>query len=185
VTEYLHYFAFGSNLTASRLIARVGRIEDLGRATLPDYRLSFSKSGRDGSSKCNLDHTKSSDDVAEGVVYRMPVAAKPLLDRFEGVGKGYRVATVDVALSAVESVSCFVYLAVPPLADKALLPYCWYHDFVLKGGEAHGFSDSWLEWVRAHSFQTDANIDRSRRNQRILNADFDQALSLFATGEAT
>jgi len=167
-------------------MARVGRVDDLGRATLPDYRLSFNKNGRDGSSKCNLDHTKNSGAIAEGVVYRMPVAAKPLLDRFEGVGKGYRVATVDVALAAaVQPVSCFVYLAEPPLADKALLPYCWYHDFVLKGGEAHGFSDSWLDWVRAHSFQTDTDSDRSRRNEHILNADIDQALSMFATGEAT
>jgi len=193
--DYLHYFAYGSNLTASRLIARVGALEDLGRATLTGYRLRFSKNGRDGSSKCDLVNTGETGDVAEGVVYRLPQKAKPLLDRFEGVGKGYRVANVDVSPSTTSThksdlknnklVSCFVYLAVPPFAEDSLLPYGWYHDFVLEGGRAHEFSSAWLAWVRDHPHQSDADVERCRRNLEILNANVEQALAMFASGEAT
>lgn len=188
-SRHLHYFAYGSNLTASRLIARVGPCEDLGVATLPDFELAFRKDSHDGSAKCDLVHNPGRCIKAEGVVYRMPLAAKSVLDRFEGVGVGYRVETIEAKLAlAVEekqTLSCFVYLAEPPWVDQRKLPYSWYRDFVLSGGIDHGLSDSWRGFVESHPVQLDTDVERHSKNQKILEADIAQAMELFEVNGAT
>lgn len=184
--DQIHYFAYGSNLTPSRLIARVGPCRNLGRAYLPDYRLAFRKNGSDGSAKCDLIQVPDQELRAEGVVYQLRASARPVLDRFEGVGLGYRVETVDVQLAGnYTKIDCFVYLAIPPFLNDDVQPYSWYRDFVLNGGRRHGFSQQWQSFVDSHPVQVDADIERLRTNASILAADENQALQLYEEGAAT
>lgn len=190
-SDQIYYFAYGSNLSPSRLIARVGPCENLGRAILPDYTMAFRKNGSDGSAKCDLVHQPHKDLSAEGVIYRLPGAARPILDRFEGVGLGYRVEMITAMTQKVselatgESYDCFVYLAEPPFVDSKVLPFSWYRDFVLTGGRRHGFSEQWQSFVDSHPVQIDTDQRRSQLNGMILSADEVQAIQLFESGGAT
>ena len=167
----MYYFAYGSNLHRNRLSARVGPVVDRGRALLAKHQMAFRKNGQDGSAKCDLVEVDDVNANAEGVVYQMEATAKPILDAIEGVGRGYRVATVSVTLDdgrGVNPIDCFVYIAEPPYVAADVLPYDWYRDFVYEGGKTHGFSDGWLRFVSNHPVLVDPDRKRRQDNRAIL-----------------
>lgn len=52
--DTLYYFAYGSNMSVSRLQSRITIEEDVGAAYLEGWQMVFNKRGRDGSGKANL-----------------------------------------------------------------------------------------------------------------------------------
>jgi hypothetical protein len=54
------YFAYGSNMSVSRLVARTPSAQPLGRCALRGHQLRFHKVGGDGSAKCDAFHTGNS-----------------------------------------------------------------------------------------------------------------------------
>jgi hypothetical protein len=159
----IRYLAYGSNLLPARLRARLQSIRVLGAAALPGWQLHFHKRGADGSGKCNLVQTPGG--VAYGAVYELSLEAKAQLDEIEGLGKGYR----DAVLMLADHGEAHVYLAEPAHIDDALIPYDWYHAFVLAGGRHHGFPARYLERIAVIPVDIDPNERRRRVNQGILN----------------
>lgn len=86
-----HYFAYGSNLSRARLEARVGAVRVVGRAQLEAYRHRFSKLGRDGTAKGNIEQNR--DTAVWGVIYDLDGAQHERLIEFES---GYRQSTLEV-----------------------------------------------------------------------------------------
>lgn len=182
-----NYFAFGSNLTRTRLFARVGVCEVVGVATIAGHRMSFRKRSHDGTAKCDL-HAGEPDDLAEGVVFRLPVDRKPVLDRFEGVGAGYEVVTLTASLRDIQdaqALEVIAYQAVPPWITDGLLPYCWYRDFVLEGGRAFGLSSDWISRVESHEYISDADPARRALNASILAMSDEQAQQMSEEGNSS
>ena len=161
----LNYLAYGSNLSARRLAARISIRGVVGTIVLPGYRLAFNKRGADGSGKCNLQPCPG--ERAHGVVYQIEALAKSTLDRIEGVGHGYRV---DVWRDASHG-DCFFYRAEESALDDALRPFDWYHAYVLAGARQHALPLDYIAAIAAVPTQADDDARRRAENFARLGRD--------------
>lgn len=160
--DTLNYLAYGSNLWPPRLAARVTLLATLGKVALPGQALAFTKRGADGSGKCHLVAAPAA--TAWGVVYRIPAQDKPELDRIEGVGHGYAVASVEVEPHG----ACFVYQALASALDARLQPFDWYRDYVLAGARHHGLPAEYIATIAATPVAFDADAVRRAQNLACL-----------------
>lgn len=84
--EKLYYFAYGSNLSLSRLIERVGglgKVKRVGSVVLPGYSLTFDCGWRTHS-YANVKKADSDEYIVEGVGYELSDAQISRLDFYEG-----------------------------------------------------------------------------------------------------
>lgn len=154
----LNYLAYGSNLFAPRLAARIAIREVIGVLSLDDTRLVFHKRGADGSGKCSL--LACTGAQSHGVVYRIDTADKPTLDRIEGCARGYRVEwLLDSVLG-----ECFFYRAEEAALDASLLPFDWYHAYVLAGAGHHGLPAAYVAAIAAVPTRVDQDVRRRAEN---------------------
>lgn len=154
----LHYLAYGSNLFPPRLAARIDIRAVAGIVRLPDTHLVFHKRGADGSGKCTL--LPANGAVAWGVVYRIDTAARATLDRIEGVGHGYCVESWHDA----DLGECFFYRAQATALDATLLPFDWYHAYVLAGARHHRLPSDYLAAIAAVPTMVDGDAARRAEN---------------------
>ena len=80
----LYNFSFGSNMSSSRLLARLPEAKRVGTAILKGYELTFDMVSTDGSAKCSVRKTDQADALVYGVVYQLNEAEKSILDDIEG-----------------------------------------------------------------------------------------------------
>lgn len=166
VTMRLFYFAYGSNLHPARLAARVPSARLDGIAELPGRRLRFCKRSVDGSAKCTVGPGQASDRVL-GAVYRLDAGEKPLLDRAEGLGKGYDLAWQRLAVGGL-SREVFSYVAAPDHVDQDLKPYHWYKQLVLAGAGYHAFPPDYIAAIEAVRSVDDPDPERRAANASLL-----------------
>ena len=131
------YFAYGSNMSSRRLRQRTPSAKALGIGRLPCHTLRWHKLGRDGSGKCDIAGSGEQADGVWGVLYRIALAEKPLLDRIEGLGIGYDEEEVRVETEA-GPVPALTYKAKPGRIDAQLRPLAGYKRHVLAGAKEHG-----------------------------------------------
>ncbi len=158
----LNYLAYGSNLFPPRLAARIAVRGVVGQIALPDTQLIFHKRGADGSGKCSL--LTRAGAMAHGVVYRIDTADRATLDRIEGVGHGYAVETLDDP----EFGPCFFYRAETAALDDTLLPYDWYHAYVLAGARHHALPAAYVAAIVAVPTVVDPDVTRRVENMARL-----------------
>lgn len=163
----LYYFAYGSNLHPARLQARVPSAEFVEVAVLPDRALRFCKRSLDGSAKCTLAPALGSRTF--GAVYRLAADEKDLLDRVEGLDRGYEESWQGLPLSD-GVVRAFHYVATDDYVDASLRPYHWYKDLVLAGARYHGFPDAYVAAIENVDSVDDPDADRCARHHVILRA---------------
>ena len=169
MSDYLFYFAYGSNLHPQRLKRRAPSSQPHFPALLPGHQLRFHKRGRDGSGKCNVWRTDNPEDRVFGMLYRILTAEKPILDNIEGVGKGYRVESFPVhCLDGQQRQASFYYVAEAEHIDDNLKPFSWYHEFVVSGARHHGLPADYIEHLSAVSARMDHDSERHHFHQRIL-----------------
>ena len=158
----LHYLAYGSNLFPPRLAARIAIHGVAAVVPMADTQLVFHKRGADGSGKCTL--LPCDGATAYGVVYRIDAADRDTLDRIEGVGHGYRVETLCDAVLG----ECFFYRAEASAIDTRLVPFDWYHAYVLAGARHHGLPDDYLAAIAAVATVVDSDAARRAENFALL-----------------
>jgi gamma-glutamylcyclotransferase len=129
------YFAYGSNMSASRLTAptRAPSARLLCSGYVTGRRLTFDKVSKDGSGKCDCELTGNSDDRVYGVLFSIHRGERIALDRAEGAGYGYDRMEIQVHILA-GPVSASTYVATDKL--EGLRPYHWYKQHVLNGARA-------------------------------------------------
>jgi cation transport regulator ChaC len=146
----LLYFAYGSNLVTTRLAGRTGGCSSRGRATLAGHRLRFHKRSRDGSGKADAFRTGEVSDRVIGVLFEIPAAAKPALDRAEGLNKGYAQKTVKVVLEGVGEVEAFTFMAETSAIDERRQPTREYRDMVVAGATEHSLPEAYInDFIRS------------------------------------
>lgn len=150
------YFAYGSNLWQPRLECRVGRVRPMGVARLGGYALHWHKRSQDGSGKCDI--VPADGGEVFGVVYELDALKLRLLDRAEGVGKGYERGTVTVEIEG-HTVEAATYMATS--VDTGLIPYDWYHDLVIKGARWHGVPVAYVEALERQPARADLDAVRA------------------------
>jgi len=166
-SDHWTYFAYGSNLLTARLQARTPSAQPLRTAILEGHDLRFHKIGDDDSGKCDAYFTGGHDHRVWGVVYRMAKHEKPVLDAIEGVGQGYALKTVTL-VAGNERIQAITYVVEEAYIDHAMVPFDWYHAFVLSGAQEHGLPLAYRERIAEVVTQRDPRDDRRKANQAIL-----------------
>jgi len=157
------YFAYGSNMCAGRLRARVPSAEALFGAKLMEHRLAFHKKSIDGSGKADAHYT-GRDDCVWGVVFELDSAEKPALDEAEGLGSGYLEKIVSVVGTSGESTATMYYATD---TDGTLKPYSWYLRFIIDGARQHGLPDEYISQLEKVQSITDPDAKRDAQNRSI------------------
>ena len=139
----MHYFAYGSNMSASRLRERVPSAEALGCFALNGHDLRFHKSSKDGSGKCDAYLTQYDGNIIYGVLYKIDPMEKLALDKAEGLGHGYDQKEITVTASDGSSVAAITYVATN--IDGSLKPYSWYLNHVLVGAKEASLPSEYVE----------------------------------------
>ncbi|WP_372879732.1 gamma-glutamylcyclotransferase family protein [Spongiibacter marinus] len=139
----MHYFAYGSNMSLSRLRGRVPSAEALGCFTLNHHDLRFHKASKDGSGKCDAFFTSDPESVMYGVLFKIDPAEKSALDKAEGLGYGYEKKEVTVSSPDGTSVAATTYIATK--IDKKLKPYSWYVNHVLVGANEASLPQDYID----------------------------------------
>ena len=156
------YAAYGSNLHPRRLTERVPDARLLGTAQLEERALRFHKRGQDGSGKCNVIETPESN--VHVAIYDLPAQQKPALDVAEGVGAGYRIETLEIDGYG----ECFLYVATASHIDEKLLPFSWYKELVLAGGEFLQFPREYVARIAETESAMDPDMARHTSNMLIV-----------------
>ena len=141
------YFAYGSNMSTRRLVARVPSAKAISVAMLRGHRLEFHKIGKDGSAKCDIASTSDLTDVVYGVVFAIPHSEKSMLDGIEGLGYGYAEKDVVVVSENGEVFEAVTYCATN--IDASLKPRDWYVEHVLRGAREHGLPVEYIREIEA------------------------------------
>ena len=139
----MKYFAYGSNMSISRLRERVPSAVALGCYALHEHDLRFHKLGKDGSGKCDAFYTGDDGDIVFGALFDISASEKPDLDRAEGLGYGYEKKSVAVYASDDYSLEATTYIATK--IDKHLKPYSWYLNHVLVGANETALPDDYIK----------------------------------------
>lgn len=152
----IRYAAYGSNLHPLRLNERIPAARLLGTGNVRGWCLQFHKRSEDGSGKCNI---LLPGDGVYVAIYEMHEADKRKLDKIEGVGTGYRDATIGVP----EFGHCHTYLGSSSYLCNDLAPYDWYKEMVLLGCRKLDFPAFYTSAVDAVAASPDPDETRSRR----------------------
>ncbi len=127
-------------------------------ATLTEHKLQFHKKSKDGSGKCDAEHTSNRNDCVIGVVFAMSASDKKELDRKEVLGFGYKEKTVTVTLENGDQIEAAIYYATA--TDSALNPYSWYKEHVLRGARENNLPHDYISIIENIASLPDPNMDR-------------------------
>jgi gamma-glutamylcyclotransferase len=156
------YAAYGSNLHPLRLQKRVPSTRLVGSSFISGYELKFNKkSNIDGSGKCSI---KSGVGIVRLAVFEIKTEEKVILDKCEGLGKGYE----EISIDANHFGSCLTYIADPAVVDETLRPTDWYKEMVLLGCRSHNFPEEYIRAIEGVRSIEDRNERRSRVNWQLV-----------------
>ncbi len=158
------YFAYGSNMSRTRLQRRVPTATMVAKGSLPSgYKLCFHKVGQDGSGKCDFIFTGEAADCVEGALFALGEGGFAALDRFEGTG--YDRTKILVTSCCGETVEAITYRA--NITDPSLKPFDWYKQHVLNGAVECGLSESYINMIKAIPSMPDPDVSRRKRELEI------------------
>ena len=125
----LHYFAYGSNMSARRIRYRLGWSPSRIAVTLKDYLLAFNKQSNDGG-KANIKF--SSGDEVEGILYFVKEVELLTLDGYEGVAeKQYKRQEFEVIDLYGRQIPAVAYVALNTGVESR--PTVEYLNYLLEG----------------------------------------------------
>jgi hypothetical protein len=163
--ETFLYFAYGSNMLSRRLRERTPSAVAVGTGYVCGRHLTFDKDGSDGSGKCDMEPTSSQSDRVHGVLYRVDLGEKQLLDEAEGLGESYSEEHVRVVTSDGEC-RALAYVAIRKETD--LHPYGWYKALVVAGAIEHELPVEYVERLRSVESKPDPDGSRRARNEALI-----------------
>ncbi|MBD3675647.1 MAG: gamma-glutamylcyclotransferase [Planctomycetaceae bacterium] len=166
---HVHVFAYGSNLCTARLKARVPSAEPIAVGHVTHRQLVFHKRSEDGSAKADARWTGVEHHRVWGVVFRIADVEKPILDECEFLGIGYDETEVEVVHES-GILRSWLYQAREEAIDDSLLPYDWYHDFVVSGAREHRLPTDYLARLKSHAVIPDPDEERSRQNRAVIES---------------
>lgn len=153
------YFAYGSNMLTSRLVARCASAQYIGNASVENYALKFSKKSLDGSGKATLVGT--TNGTVQGALFEVEQSERAFLDKAEG-SDYERVDDFIVRISSTgEEIVSSTYVAVNTY--DALRPYDWYLALVIAGANLHSLDVDYRRGLRLIKNTVDLNLERKSR----------------------
>jgi len=136
-------FCYGSNMSSSRLISRVGKAQLLSVAFYPDQQIIFNKiSFIDGTAKANM--TPRMGSCVYGVVYKLKDQAVKALD---GLEMGYQRSKVKLIDLSGEYIYAETYIS--RFIDPSILPTNIYKNHVITGAFEHHLPICYINSIQA------------------------------------
>ena len=163
-------FAYGSNMNLNRLTKRVPSAVKVCNAFLPGYKLVCNKISKDGSAKANIMKTDNLAELVWGVLFTIDDKEKPLLDKAEGLGKGYNEDKLTFFDDAGNTYTAQVYIADSNSIDNTLLPYDWYKEFIISGAIQNKLPAEYILNLKSIPCIRDHDAERRKNNYSILSA---------------
>ena len=99
-------FCYGSNMSTDRITERCSSSTFISIAKVKGYKLLFNKISKDKSGKANLIYT-GDDSLVWGVIFDISEDQKPILDKAEGLGKGYNEYKLQSQYYFTHDIVCF------------------------------------------------------------------------------
>ena len=162
----MKYFAYGSNMSTSRVQERVPSAKRIGLYFLERHDLRFHKiSDKDGSGKCDAYFTDKADDIVIGTLFEIISDEKTNLDKAEGLGVGYNEKEVVLKSQEGDEVKAVTYYATK--IDKSLKPYSWYLNHVLVGAKESELPIDYIEKIQEMESTQDKDTNRDGRERAI------------------
>ena len=162
IDEKIYYFAYGSNMLFKRLNDRI-TARKIGKAKLPNHKLTFYKRSNDNSGKCDIYDTRDSNDYVLGIIYEINKNEQEKLNRIEGKGNGYELKEIEVINENNEIIRTISYFATN--IDENLKPYCWYKKHVLEGAKENHLEDDYIKTIEKIPCKID--LDEKRKNREL------------------
>jgi gamma-glutamylcyclotransferase (GGCT)/AIG2-like uncharacterized protein YtfP len=129
----IKYFAYGSNMSVTRMIKRGVTPLSRTQGILNNYVLKFNKKSSKGDwSFANIE--PSEGDTVEGLVFTIKESDLKLLDKFEGAPRHYR-REILIVETYTEEIKCITYVAQPEHIVEGLLPQKDYIQFLINGSK--------------------------------------------------
>ena len=137
-------FCYGSNMNTERITERCSSSRFISRAKVNGYKLLFNKRSKDKSGKANLIYT-GDKSLVWGVIFDISEDQKPILDKAEGLGKGYDEYKLIVINDLEQEIECVCYIATDEkYLDNNLKPYDWYKEYCLIGAKQHSLPEDYI-----------------------------------------
>lgn len=146
-----HYFGYGSNLNLTSLRAKGVEPSSSERAVLHGWKLAFNvrhwfhHEGGVG----NIIPTNNSEDQVQGMLHVCNDEHLSLLDAVEAYGTGYDRVEVEVETQH-GMIRATTYIGMPGYLDDNCLPTRRYLNIILKGAQAAGLDEAYIENLRQH-----------------------------------
>ncbi|CAM4352337.1 gamma-glutamylcyclotransferase family protein [Pseudoalteromonas ostreae] len=153
----VYNFSFGSNMSSSRLLARLPNATRIGTAILAGYELTFDMVSTDGSGKGNVRSSNDKNAQVYGVVYQLNDAEKTILDAIEG--PRYDCIDIQVTLLDGQKVAAHCYIA--NTTDAQILPYDWYMQHVHRGALEAGVPNAYSDAIKSRPTCQDSDSARA------------------------
>ncbi len=160
-------FAYGSNMSSTRLRARVPSARVIGHGVLRDHQLVWQKISIDGSGKCDVIASDAADAAVHGVVYAIDQSEKATLDKTEGLGNGYDERQVVVEVDGAPLVAMMYYAT---RTNPGLKPYSWYKAHVLAGAREHNLPPAYISVLEAVEAPQDPDARRHEVQMALVPA---------------
>ena len=161
-------FAYGSNLCTQRIGSRVSTALPVTVGYVRQRKFTFHKKSVDGSSKADAAFAEASDECVWGVVYRLSVQQKRVLDTYVFLGIGYDEERVDV-VHETGRVQAWMYVARRSAIDSTLRPYSWYRDLIVAGALQHRLPEQYIHYLRSFEAIVDPDDRRHSANPRLID----------------
>lgn len=145
---YVHYFAFGSNMSTKRLQARIPNAQAIGRGRLASWTMICNKSGLDGSAKANI--ARAENDWVWGVIFVVPEDQLDVLDGYEG---GYERHPVQVHDDDGNTYRCATYSSDRTTCDERLNSA--YRQYMVDGAREHGLPTHYVAELASKPTKSD------------------------------
>lgn len=162
-------FAYGSNMNLNRLTQRVPSAVKTSNAFLPGYKLVCNKVSKDGSAKANIIKTDNLAELVWGVLLTIDSDEKALLDKAEGLGKGYNEDTLIFFDETNNPYPAQVYIADSNVINNNLLPYDWYKEFIVTGAIQNELPADYILQLQSIICSRDNDEERRTKNYSILS----------------
>ena len=166
----MRYFAYGSNMSIARIQKRCPNAKATENATLPGWRLGFSKPSTDGSAKANILQGVQNDarwfSPVYGVLFDIPDSEIENLNRAEGArpgtaaiavgepgqpGEHYSRTWVEVTKANSSQEKVVAYISQLPETD--VLPTTEYANYLVVGAKENKLPEPLQTWLANHPKQ--------------------------------
>ena len=164
-------FAYGSNMNINRLTQRVPSATKFTNVFLPGYKLVCNKVSKDGSAKANIVKSGITTDIVWRVKKKKKKKEKPLLDKAEGLGKGYNEDSLTFYAENNSQHVAQVYIADSNSINNSLVAYDWYKEFIITGAIQNQLPADYISQLQSIPCIPDPDEKRSEKNYSILQGE--------------